>query len=69
MHPSEWEDLGEVDLSTKRAMAPDAFCVPAAYDDPKALYLLEALAAGVLVAAPDRAHCRACLGGGGVLVN
>ena len=69
----EWEDLGEVDLSTKRAMLSglDAFCVPAAYDDPKALYLLEALAAGVPVIAPDRGalaeHVHAC--GGGVLVE
>ncbi len=69
----EWEDLGEVDLSTKRAMLSglDAFCVPAAYDDPKALYLLEALAAGVPVVAPDRGalaeHVHAC--GGGVLVE
>jgi len=71
--PSEWHDLGELDFAQKRAMLSslDAFCVPAAYDDPKALYLLEALASGVPVVAPDRGalseHLRAC--GGGVLTN
>ncbi len=69
----EWEDLGEVDLSTKRTMLAtlEAFCVPAAYDDPKGLYLLEALAAGVPVVAPRRGalaeHIEAC--GGGVPVE
>lgn len=70
--PSEWHDLGELSFEQKREMLSrlDAFCVPAAYDDPKALYLLEALASGVPVVAPDRGalgeHIRAC--GGGVLV-
>jgi glycosyltransferase involved in cell wall biosynthesis len=71
--PHEWEDLGEIDLSTKRAMLAglEAFCVPAAYDDPKGLYLLEALASGVPVVAPRRGaladHIGAC--GGGLLVE
>lgn len=69
---SDWQDLGELDFEQKRAMLAslDAFCVPAAYDDPKALYLLEALASGVPVIAPDRGalgeHLRAC--GGGLLI-
>ncbi len=68
---AEWHDLGELDFEQKRAMLAslNAFCVPAAYDDPKALYLLEALAAAVPVVAPDRGalgeHLRAC--GGGLL--
>lgn len=45
----------------------DAFCVPATYDDPKGLYLLEAMASGVPVVAPARGalleHVNACEGG------
>jgi glycosyltransferase involved in cell wall biosynthesis len=45
----------------------DAFCVPAVYDDPKALYALEAMASGVPVVAPARGalmeHVNACDGG------
>jgi glycosyltransferase involved in cell wall biosynthesis len=45
----------------------EAFCVPAVYDDPKALYALEAMASGVPVIAPARGammeHVTACEGG------
>lgn len=45
----------------------DAFCVPPVYDDPKGLYLLEAMASGVPVVAPARGalleHVDACEGG------
>lgn len=67
----EWEDLGEVDFPSKQRMlrSLDAFCVPADYDDPKGLYLLEALASGVPAVAPERGalaeHAAAC---GGVLL-
>jgi glycosyltransferase involved in cell wall biosynthesis len=69
----EWQDLGEVGFAAKQQMLAslDAFCVPAAYDDPKALYLLEALASGVPVVAPNRGalaeHVSAC--GGGLLTE
>jgi len=45
----------------------DAFSVPPVYDDPKGLYLLEAMASGVPVVAPARGalleHVDACEGG------
>lgn len=45
----------------------DAFSVPAVYDDPKGLYVLEAMASGVPVVAPARGalleHINACEGG------
>jgi len=49
----------------------NAFCVPPIYDDPKGLYVLEALASAVPVVAParmaPREHIEAC--GGGILVR
>jgi glycosyltransferase involved in cell wall biosynthesis len=52
----EFDYRGELDRAAKSEFLAslDAFSVPAAYDDPKALYLLEAMAAGVPVAAPRR---------------
>ncbi len=64
---------GELDLPAKRSFLAslDAFCVPPVYDDPKGLYVLEALAAAVPVVAParmaPREHIEAC--GGGILVK
>jgi glycosyltransferase involved in cell wall biosynthesis len=48
----------------------DAFCVPAAYDDPKGIYMLEAMATGLPVVAPARGAAReyAELAGGAVMV-
>ena len=53
---ADFEYLGELDLAGKRAFLAslDAFSVPAAYDDPKAIYVLEAMASAVPVAAPRR---------------
>jgi glycosyltransferase involved in cell wall biosynthesis len=47
---------GELDRAAKvRYLSSlDAFCVPAAYEEPKGLYLLEALASGVPAVAPAR---------------
>jgi glycosyltransferase involved in cell wall biosynthesis len=47
---------GELDRAAKvRFLSSlDAFCVPAAYEEPKGLYLLEALASGVPAVAPAR---------------
>jgi glycosyltransferase involved in cell wall biosynthesis len=47
---------GELDRAAKvRFLASlDAFCVPAVYEEPKGLYVLEALASGVPVVAPAR---------------
>ncbi|MBI5087169.1 MAG: glycosyltransferase family 4 protein [Acidobacteria bacterium] len=64
---------GELDLQAKvdYLASLDAFCVPSVYDDPKALYLLEALASAVPAVAPRRMalaeHLEAC--GGGLLVE
>lgn len=50
-----WEYVGEVDRAAKceflRSL--DLFCVPATYREPKGLYVLEALAAGVPVVLPN----------------
>ncbi len=64
---------GELDLAAKRSFLAtlNAFCVPPTYDDPKALYVLEALASAVPVIAPPRMapreHIDAC--GGGIVVD
>lgn len=66
---SEFEFLGELERPEKlRFLASlDAFCVPPVYDDPKGLYLLEAMASGVPVVAPARGalieHVDVCEGG------
>ncbi len=46
---------GSPDLATKIAFlrSLDLFCVPTEYEDPKGLFVLESLAAGVCVAQPD----------------
>jgi glycosyltransferase involved in cell wall biosynthesis len=64
---------GELDLPEKQGFLAslNAFCVPPVYDDPKGLYVLEALASAVPVVAPSRMapreHLEAC--GGGILVK
>jgi glycosyltransferase involved in cell wall biosynthesis len=64
---------GELDLPAKKNFLAslNAFCVPPVYDDPKGLYVLEALASAVPVVAParmaPREHIEAC--GGGILVK
>ncbi|HEY3440713.1 MAG TPA: glycosyltransferase family 4 protein [Paludibaculum sp.] len=64
---------GELDLAAKQSYLAslNAFCVPPIYDDPKGLYVLEALASAVPVIAPSRMapreHLDAC--GGGILVH
>ena len=64
---------GELDLDHKVAFlqALDLFVVPAVYDDPKGLALLEAMACGVPVVAPRRGTYTELLErtGGGVLVE
>jgi glycosyltransferase involved in cell wall biosynthesis len=64
---------GELDLEHKVAFlqALDLFVVPAVYDDPKGLALLEAMACGVPVVAPRRGTYVEMLErtGGGVLVE
>ncbi len=64
---------GELDLAAKGDYLAGlhAFCVPAVYDDPKALYVLEAFSSAVPVVAPRRMalaeHIDAC--GGGILTE
>ena len=64
---------GELDLPAKQGFLAslNAFCVPPVYDDPKGLYVLEALASAAPVVAPSRMalreHLEAC--GGGILVK
>ena len=64
---------GELDLEHKVAFlqALDLFVVPAVYDDPKGMALLEAMACGVPVVAPRRGTYVEMLErtGGGVLVE
>ena len=64
---------GELDLDHKVAFlqALDLFVVPAVYDDPKGIALLEAMACGVPVVAPRRGTYTEMLErtGGGVLVE
>ena len=64
---------GELDLGHKVAFlqALDLFVVPAVYDDPKGMALLEAMACGVPVVAPRRGTYTEMLErtGGGVLVE
>ena len=64
---------GELDLEHKVAFlqALDLFVVPAVYDDPKGMALLEAMACGVPVVAPRRGTYTEMLErtGGGVLVE
>ena len=64
---------GELDLDQKVAFlqALDLFVVPAVYDDPKGIALLEAMACGVPVVAPRRGTYTEMLErtGGGVLVE
>jgi glycosyltransferase involved in cell wall biosynthesis len=64
---------GELDLDHKVAFlqALDLFVVPAVYDDPKGMALLEAMACGVPVVAPRRGTYTEMLErtGGGVLVE
>ncbi|MDH4064818.1 MAG: glycosyltransferase family 4 protein [Acidobacteriota bacterium] len=52
---SEFEYVGAPDRAGKFAFLQDldVFCVPSPYREPKGLYLLEALAAGVPAVAPD----------------
>lgn len=52
----ELEYAGELDLAGKKEYLAglDVFCVPPVYEDPKGLYVLEAMAAGVPVVAPRR---------------
>jgi glycosyltransferase involved in cell wall biosynthesis len=64
---------GELDRAEKvnYLASLDAFCVPPVYNDPKALYVLEALSSGVPVVVPERMapreHVEAC--GGGIVVT
>jgi glycosyltransferase involved in cell wall biosynthesis len=64
---------GELDLDEKVAFlqALDLYVVPATYDDPKGIALLEAMACGVPVVAPRRGTYTELLErtGGGVLVE
>lgn len=65
----EFQYHGELDRHGKVSFLSslDAFSVPAVYDEPKGLYVLEAMAAGAPVVAPDRGayreHLERCRGG------
>jgi glycosyltransferase involved in cell wall biosynthesis len=64
---------GELDLAGKRAFLReiDVLSVPATYDEPKGLFLLEAMASGVPVVQPGRGAFTEVVGktGGGLLVE
>jgi len=64
---------GTVDRAGKRAFLQglDVLSVPAVYDEPKGMFLLEAMAGGVPVVQPDRGAFTEVVGrtGGGVLVD
>ncbi|WP_254510005.1 glycosyltransferase family 4 protein [Anatilimnocola floriformis] len=67
----EFEYLGEVDRAGKLALlrSIDVLSVPTVYQDPKGLFILEALASGVPVVQPDHGAFPEMLGelGGGLL--
>ena len=64
---------GELDLASKRAFVRelDVLSVPATYDEPKGMFLLEAMASGVPVVQPRRGAFIEVLAktGGGILVE
>jgi glycosyltransferase involved in cell wall biosynthesis len=68
----EFEYRGEVDRAQKTAFlqSVDVFSVPATYDEPKGMFLLEALANGVPVVQPERGAFPEIVAktGGGLLV-
>jgi glycosyltransferase involved in cell wall biosynthesis len=68
----EFEYHGEVDRAQKAAFLRtcDVFSVPATYEEPKGMFLLEALASGVPVVQPARGAFPEIVGntGGGVIV-
>jgi glycosyltransferase involved in cell wall biosynthesis len=68
----EFEYRGEVDRPQKAAFlqACDVFSVPATYEEPKGMFLLEALASGVPVVQPARGAFPEIVAntGGGVIV-
>jgi glycosyltransferase involved in cell wall biosynthesis len=70
---SEFEYRGEVDRSTKIAFLQelDVLSVPATYDEPKGMFLLEAMASGVPVVQPRRGAFTEIVEktGGGLLVD
>ena len=70
---SEFEYVGEVDRVQKRAFLHrlDVFSVPATYEEPKGMFLLEALANGVPVVQPRRGAFPEIVNntGGGIIVD
>ena len=70
---SDFEYVGEVDRLQKRAFLHrlDVFSVPATYEEPKGMFLLEALANGVPVVQPRRGAFPEIVNntGGGIIVD